>query len=213
MTIRAVLCDFDHTLVDSPIDFALMRNGVLDLLREAGCVLPNDAGRRLVLELVDELAGDRPALAAAAEAHIRRVEMAAAAEARPIDGASEALAALRGQGRRIAILTRNAREVTEQVLGRIAMPHDLLLCRDDVPAVKPDPAHARAALAAFDLSPAQAALVGDFTADIACAVAAGVLPIGVLTGHRGEAELRAAGAAEVLPSVAELPAWLMERGW
>lgn len=213
MTVRAVLFDFDHTLVDSPIDFALMRNGVLDLLRDAGCRLPPDADRRLVLELVAELAGDRPALAAAAEAHIRRVELAAAAEARPIAGAAEALAALREQGRRIAILTRNAREVTVRVLGRMAMPHDLLLCRDDVPAVKPDPAHARAALAAFGVSPAEAVLVGDFTADIACAVAADVLPVGVLTGVRSEVELRAAGAVAVLPSVASLPAWLIERGW
>ncbi|MBI2297617.1 MAG: HAD family hydrolase [Armatimonadetes bacterium] len=59
----------------------------------------------------------------------------------------------------------------------------------------------------------EALLVGDFRGDLECAIAAGILPIGVTTGRAGEAELRAAGAWHVLPSAAALPGWLAEMGW
>ncbi len=50
------------------------------------------------------------------------------------------------------------------------------------------------------------AYVGDTPADMAAAVTAGIHPVGVATGSFGEAELRAAGAADVLSSLADFPA-------
>ena len=50
-----------------------------------------------------------------------------------------------------------------------------------------------------------AVYVGDTPADMAAAVMAGAHAVGVATGSFGAAELRAAGAADVLPSLADFP--------
>src|SRR5690606_39549094 len=53
-------------------------------------------------------------------------------------------------------------------------------------------------------------MVGDTTVDILAAKRAGAQAIGVLSGFGEEAELRAAGADLILPSVAELPGVLIK---
>lgn len=56
-------------------------------------------------------------------------------------------------------------------------------------------------------------VVGDTASDMASGVAAGAgHVIGVLTGVHGMAELQAAGAHQVIASVADLPAAL-QAGW
>lgn len=50
--------------------------------------------------------------------------------------------------------------------------------------------------------------VGDHTGDVRGAQAANAVSVGVTTGPCDEAELRAAGADVVLPSLTEFPAWL-----
>jgi phosphoglycolate phosphatase-like HAD superfamily hydrolase len=217
MKVRAVLYDFDHTLVDSPLDFAAMRAGVMDRLAAAGICVP-DAERKLILEVVDEAAaqlGPEPgeALRKASEDHIRGIELAAAAQAVGVDGVPESLRQMRAQGRQVAIITRNCRAVVEVVLSQVPLEFDLLLCRDDVERVKPHPDHARAALRGLDVVADEAILVGDFRGDIECAKAAGLRSVGVTTGKADAAQLRAAGADHVLASAAELPAWLGAMGW
>lgn len=217
MKIRGILFDYDHTLVDSPIDFAAMRAGVMDHLAASG-VTVEAAQQKLILEVVAE------AVAAADEAvagelrrrcdeHILSVELDAAAAARAIDGVPETLRCLRAAGRKVGIITRNCRAVIEQVTAHIPLAYDILLTRDDVPLVKPAPEHAWAALEAMGVPPHDAILVGDFRGDIECAQRAGLPAVGVLTGHADGPTLRAAGACAVLPSAAHLPGWLAEMGW
>ena len=52
------------------------------------------------------------------------------------------------------------------------------------------------------------AYVGDHVGDVVGALAAGAVPVGVVTGPCGREELLAAGAAVVLDSLDEFPAWL-----
>lgn len=217
MRVQGVLFDFDHTLVDSPIDFAGMRRGVYDHLDTLGLAVP-DRDRKLILEVLDEavvmadgVLGDR--LREAAERHILNIELTAAAQARPVPGVPEALARLRDQGRRIGIITRNCREVVDGVLRRVPLDYDVLLTRNEVARLKPEPEHAWEALEQMGVSVDQAILIGDFRGDVECALRAGILPVGVTTGSADEAALRAAGAAYVLPTAAVVPEWLAERGW
>jgi phosphoglycolate phosphatase-like HAD superfamily hydrolase len=76
---------------------------------------------------------------------------------------------------------------------------------DDHPTHKPDPAPLRAALAALGLAdrPAATAYLGDFLDDMRMARAAGTRAIGVASTLADPAELQAAGAHEVVTSVAE----------
>ena len=215
--IRGVVFDFDHTLVHSPLDFAAMRRGIYAELDAIGW--PDD-GRdgKLMLELVEaavatldeDLGGP---LRERCLAGILAIELRAAAEARVIDGVVEMLARLRSEGRSPAVITRNCRAVVETVLGHWPLDCGPVLCRDDVPRVKPHPDHALAALARLAVEPHEALMVGDFTADMVCAREAGMPAVGVTTGGSTAEALREAGAVAVLGSVAELPDWLTAQGW
>ena len=215
--ITALLFDFDHTLVSTPIDFALMRRSVVQLCGSFGVEVA-DPEHKLVLEIVDEAVAqlDGPfalRLRGMADNCIREVERAAARGTMPIPGVAEALERLASERRRVAIITRNCREVVMTALTRVPLVYDLLLTRDDVERVKPDPAHALAALAGLGASREEALLVGDFRADIACAGRAGIPGLGVTTGASTAEELREAGAMDVLRSAAGVPDWLAARGW
>lgn len=215
--VEVVLFDFDHTLVNSPLDFDQMRRVICRLCESFGVYLERPE-ERLVLELVDEAAAQLDPVPAhrmrhMAEACLRDLERSAAEQAVAVDGVPEALERLALEGRRIGIITRNSREVVLDALKLVPLRHDLLLARDDVERVKPHPDHARAALERFGVGPEAALLCGDFEADIACAQAAGLRAVGVATGASTPIELKMAGALTVLTSAAMLPDWLARQGW
>ncbi len=74
---------------------------------------------------------------------------------------------------------------------------------DDLAVHKPDPAPLRMALDLLDLAdrPAEVAYVGDAPTDMEMARAVGVRAVGIMSVIGDPAELRAAGAVEVAPSV------------
>ncbi|MFZ0428297.1 MAG: HAD family hydrolase [Acidobacteriota bacterium] len=78
----------------------------------------------------------------------------------------------------------------------------------EVSKYKPAPEPVWKALEELGADSSRAAMVGDTVHDIQAARAAGVLAIGVATGAHSPADLRAAGAARVLESVADLPRFL-----
>jgi len=112
------------------------------------------------------------------------------------------LAAVTGRPRRdaIAFLERAG----------IARHFATLVCREDAPALKPDPAPVRAALARLKVR--RAWMVGDTPDDVRAARAAGVVPLGVVApgDDRAAAErtLLAAGAARVLNRLDDLESLL-----
>ncbi len=69
---------------------------------------------------------------------------------------------------------------------------------------KPDPAPAREAARVMSLSPSEILYVGDTATDMKTAVAAGMYPLGVLWGFRGEEELRTSGAQSLIAHPSEL---------
>jgi len=122
----------------------------------------------------------------------------------------EALERLRACGYRLGIITRNCRACLEHFLARHPLPHEVLLTRDDLVEVKPDPRHLLAALEQLQVAPAEAVMVGDHRSDIECALAAGSPGVGVYhTGATAEqfAEL---GAVASYPDVTGFVAALLE---
>lgn len=75
---------------------------------------------------------------------------------------------------------------------------------------KPEPGQLLAFAEAVDLAPETVAMVGDSRHDLRAARAAGMIPIGVLTGVAGTAEL-ADLADVVLPDIGHLAGWLSQR--
>ncbi len=125
-------------------------------------------------------------------------------EVQAMDGASEFLAELREDGARVVLASSAKAEEVDRYL-------DLLDARDlvdgwttaaDVERTKPEPDLVHAALEKGGSGPA--VMVGDSTWDVKAARAAGVPALAVLTGGFSEAELREAGAADVVVSIGEL---------
>jgi HAD superfamily hydrolase (TIGR01509 family) len=126
-------------------------------------------------------------------------------EVEAMEGASELIAEL-GEDGATTILASSAKE--EEVDHYL----DLLDARDlvagwttsaDVERTKPHPDLVHAALEKAG-GEGPAVMVGDSTWDVRAAEAAGIPTLAVLTGGFAEAELRDAGAAEVLRSIGEL---------
>ena len=126
-------------------------------------------------------------------------------EVQAMNGSTELLRELREDGAR-AILASSAK--AEEVEHYV----DLLDARDlvegwttaaDVERTKPHPDLVQAALEKVG-NDGPAVMVGDSTWDVKAAEAAGIPTLAVLTGGFAEAELREAGAVEVVRSIAEL---------
>lgn len=107
----------------------------------------------------------------------------------------------------LAVVTGRPRAEAEWFLRRhgLAEPISVLVAQEDAPA-KPEPAPVRLALERLGVS--RAWMLGDTPDDLAAALAAGIVPIGVPApgeaGAETEAALRRAGAATVLGSTIEL---------
>ena len=122
-------------------------------------------------------------------------------------GAIEALDRLAASGAVLGIVTAGVRAVVEPQLERTGLGAHLpvRVFADDLPVHKPDPRPLRRALelAGHGHRPETSIYVGDAPTDMRMAVAVGARGIGIESVLGDPAELLAAGAAEVAPSVAD----------
>ncbi|MCW2987077.1 MAG: family hydrolase [Solirubrobacterales bacterium] len=126
------------------------------------------------------------------------------AEVEPLDGARELIEDLGDEGATVILASSAKQEEIDHYL-------DLLDARKlvagwtssaDVEQTKPAPDLVQTALDKAGGGPAL--MIGDSTWDVKAASAAGVPTLAVLTGGFSEAELREAGAVEVVESIAAL---------
>jgi phosphoglycolate phosphatase len=114
---------------------------------------------------------------------------------RLLPGAAETLAAVRAAGAKAVVITAKAELPARLSLESVGLAPDEVIAD----AHGPEKAVVLKELGA-------AVYVGDTPADMAAAAMAGAHAVGVATGSFGPAELRAAGAADVLTSLTEFPA-------
>ncbi|MFI9271721.1 phosphonatase-like hydrolase [Kitasatospora sp. NPDC052896] len=130
----------------------------------------------------------------------------------PIPGAAEAIAELRGQGRKVVLTTGFSRATQDQILKALGWQDiaDLTLCPADAGRGRPFPDLALTALLRTGTdSVREMAVAGDTRYDMLTGTRAGASVVaGVLTGAHDAERLRADGATHVLGSIAELPALL-----
>lgn len=207
--IRAVVFDFDGTLAETNIDFGLMRERVLEVADRWGLTDHLDQ-KRYILEIVEDAVamlpedGDQDRFRAEAAKAMRDVELVFTSVASPFPGVPETLERLRAYGVRVGIVTRNCRAGVQSVFSRHPLHHEVLLTRDDVVRVKPDPEHLHEALEALEVAPDNALMVGDHITDIEVGHAAGTWTAGVLTAKTTREQFREVGAHLVLQSAADL---------
>lgn len=121
------------------------------------------------------------------------------------DGVADALDRLRASGAVLGIVTAGHRDIVEPQLRETGL-EPLLPVRvfgDDLPVHKPDPEPLRLALrlAGEGHRPDTTIYVGDAPTDMQMAVTVGARGVGIESVLGEPVELRAAGAAEVAPSV------------
>ena len=204
--LRAVLFDLDGTLLDTLRDLAESTNAALVELGFAEH--PVDAYRTFVGEGMTELM--RRTLPVAAR-DARTIERGVAVlkrhystrwsqYSRPYDGVPGLLDGLVARGVRAAIISNKADEFTQLIAAHYFGRWPLAAVRGSRPPapLKPDPTVALEVVATLGVAPAAAAFVGDTRVDMETAVAAGMVPIGVLWGFRDAEELRTSGARHLV---------------
>ena len=208
---RLCVFDLDHTLVNSPLDLGAMALEMRALIERHCGPLPARSERYRVGELIRHCATEAPAMSAPVWAialdHERRAVEAAWLE----PGALEALTGARAAGFATAVWTNNAREVTLIALERFGLvPHlDLVVTRDDMREMKPDPDGYRVITKHFG-PPRDAVVVGDSWVDGVAAAGAGV----PFVAYRAkDADLARWNVTPVtrLDDLTALPAWLRAR--
>jgi phosphoglycolate phosphatase len=186
MILDTVLFDFDGTLLDISIDFAKMKQDVLSLGIKYG-ISPNP--ELYVLESIDDIfnqlsQGDvslAERFRDQAKQILVDIEMDAVPTAKAFDKADETLKQLKDRGIKVGIVTRNCRPAVLKSSEKAGFVYDILLTRDDVKKVKPDPQHLWDALNLLDSTPENSIMVGDHPIDVVAGKRAGMKTAAVLT--------------------------------
>ena len=197
--------DLDHTLVSSPLDLIAAAREMEAFVRSNGVVLPTRAYRWSAAELYDLVRQEAAHLEADAiaipVAHERRAMEHATLE--PF--AVEALTALKELGFATAVWTNNDRVAAQFVLARFDLgPHlDLVVTRDDVVQLKPDPDGLRVVRARWPQA-SRFVVIGDSWIDGAAAQAGGV-PFIAYRADADELDRRGVTPTARISSLLDLP--------
>jgi phosphoglycolate phosphatase len=208
--VTAPVCvfDLDHTLVDSPLDLKAVGREMEALIRTKGVPLPvrelRWSGPELLAVVRRESPGLEDEVMAIPVAHERRAMEAAIV----IPHAVETVAAMKALGYATAVWTNNDRVVADFVLSRFGLlAHlDLVVTRDDVRQLKPDPDGLRVVRARWPDAP-RIVVVGDSWVDGAAAQAGGVPFIAYRADH-AELARRGVTVTAAIASLLDLPAAL-----
>jgi len=194
MTPAPVGFDLDMTLIDSR---RVILESFAGLAADSGVAIdPAQVDRRLGIKLEDELAywfppGQIDDAVRAYRAHYLKLLRPLT---RLLPGAPEALAAVRAAGARAIVITAKHVVTARLSLESVGLAADELFAS----VHGPEKAVVLARLGA-------AVYVGDTPADVAAAASAGARSVGVTTGSFTAADLRAAGADDVLASLTDFP--------
>jgi HAD superfamily hydrolase (TIGR01509 family) len=198
---QGVLVDLDGTLVDTNYLHTLAWSRAL---ADDGAWAPMYAIHHLIgmgsEQLVGRLVGGpRPG---ALEARKRRYGELIG-EARVLPGAQAALRAWHDAGLVVVVATSSPKEELKVMLELLDADAviDAVTSADDVDQAKPHPDVFSAALEAGGLDSLTAVVVGDSVWDIEAARRAGLPAVGVESGGIAAADLRAAGASDVVHDV------------
>ncbi len=203
--------DLDHTLVSTPLDLAAMALDMRATLERRCGPLPTRPERYRVGELILWCQAHAPdvekPLWEIALDHERRAMAIATLE----PGARAAIDGARAAGFATAVWTNNAREITATALERFGLLGvlDLVVTRDEMRALKPDPDGWRVIAAHFGAHH-DAVVVGDSWVDGVAADAAGI-PFVAYRAKDADLERWRITPVTRLTDLAALPAWLRSR--
>lgn len=212
MSISTFIFDLDGTLLDSIADLAeainrmLADHGYPQLPLEVFPKFVGDGAKALVERALPAEALVRGELEDRLADYQRHYAETWKQQTKPYEGILPMLEELSRRGCRLGVLSNKPQAFTtlccQHFFPTITFA-EVRGARDQVPK-KPDPAAALEMLKAFQISPEASAYVGDSGVDMEMANRAGMIPIGVRWGLRGEEELLAHGARHLISHPREL---------
>lgn len=221
--VRGVVLDLDGTLVNTAVDFALMKQRAVSALISRG-VPPsslnislttadnlgravdflNASGRKAEIDVVHRVLGEA----------MSRTELERVTETTAVDGVMECISQLRDAGLRIGLLTRGSRPYALAALHHAGLEirFDAMVCRDDFPEQEAKPnGKAMVRIAGMmGLRPDECVLVGDHGMDLSCARSVSAGFVGVLSGSFKGEDWSRTGCEVVIDSVEVLPRLLLD---
>jgi beta-phosphoglucomutase-like phosphatase (HAD superfamily) len=215
---EGLLFDLDGTLVDTveariEAWLQVFREEGLPARHERVAALIGSDGKRLAKEIA-ALAGRDLTDEEAERIDRRSGELydVINTDPRPLPGAAELLRALAGGRLRWAIATSSRAEQVRTSMAALGLPEPpSIVDGSQVKEAKPAPDLLLSAARELSIEPADCWYVGDSTWDMAAAVSAAMIPIGVATGAVDAGALLGSGAAVALDSLEPLLAELRRR--
>ncbi|MHC4248047.1 MAG: HAD family hydrolase [Planctomycetota bacterium] len=216
MRFRAVLFDLDGTLLDTVDDLADSANAIFERAGfpqhpiSAYKIFVGEGLRRFVERALPEASLDEETILRTMGEMREEYGRRWADKTRPYDGVESMLDRLGELGVRASVLSNKPDEFTKKCVAKLlpGRAFEIVMgARDGTPR-KPDPAGAVEIASRMGLEPAEFLYLGDTNIDMRTAIAAGMFAVGALWGFRDEAELREAGAQELVRSPAEVLALL-----
>ncbi|HIH89182.1 TPA: HAD family hydrolase [Candidatus Bathyarchaeota archaeon] len=217
---KGIVFDLDGTLVNSEVDFMKMKRNMIAVIEEHGApksVLTPQMTTVVILEHAKKYweeqkkaESEKKWLDDEMTRLMDQGELEAVETLTAIKGANEAVHKLKKMGYRLAILTRSHHEYAVKALEKTNMIGDFetILGRGETPQPKPYAEAMIHAAKLMKLRLGEVFLVGDHHIDATCALNAKCHFIGVATGSRPERAWEINKPEIILPSVADLPAYL-----
>ena len=212
---RLVILDFDGTLADTQ---PIIVGSIQRTLAELGLPERSDAECASIigLPLVECFSTLLPSVdAATAERcadHYREIfdELNEPGVVPLFPHVLETIRALHGRGLQLAICSSRGRPTLEGFVKNFQLePYiSMVVSSNDVEHHKPHPEPVLKILAALEVAPTEAVVVGDASYDILMGLAAGCRTVGVTYGNQTAEELRACGAQLLIDSFDQLLAVL-----
>lgn len=209
--IKAVLFDLDGTLANSIEDLADSTEKALEKLGFPGHTLAEykyfvgDGIPKLIERALPESVRDEKTLNTCLELFMEDYRVHYHDKTKAYDGVREMLADLKKSGLKLAIISNKAQEMAEKVVTNLFGDiFDFVAGKREGYKTKPDPALTLLVIHSLGVAPAECILAGDSGMDMAAAVNAGALPVGVLWGFRTAEELQKNGAKYLFSAPAEI---------
>ncbi len=209
---RALLFDMDGTLVKFRFKVKESRRALIEMLRvmqfdtsefseELPTQLIYDRARQQVAtgRISRDFGGVKKTLGGILD----QFEMDAFSESELMPSAVEVLARLKSRGFKMGLVTNDGRFSADLILGR----HDLgrffevVVTRDDVDRMKPNPEGVLKALKALGAEPYEAIFIGDSVLDVQAAAEAGVTMVSVVGGVHSSERLVKASPDYLIPTL------------
>ena len=200
MKIKAVIFDFDGTLVDTCADIALCINDMLshfgyetktiDEVREALCFGPV----KLVYNVLPtEVSDDVDILNKCVDYYRGKYNVSENKLSNAYDGIVELLTFLKDNGIKVAINTNKNQNQTENIMKGVFNSSliDMVVGFSDEHPAKPEPYGALIIAKRLGFDPSEIVYVGDSHVDVQTAKNAGMISIGVSWGYRSREVLEA----------------------